>query len=60
MSAVVRVRGNATAEDVAAVLTALSTRSEEPMDVSGGYETWRRVRFEALRRTDPGSRITTR
>ena len=60
MSAVVRVRGNATSEDVAAVLTALSTRQEQAMDADGGYETWRRVRVEALRRTEPGSRITTR
>jgi hypothetical protein len=56
----VRVRGNATAEDVVAVLTALSTRQEKAMDAGGGYETWRRVRVEALRRTEPGSRITTR
>jgi anthranilate phosphoribosyltransferase len=60
MSAVVRVRGNATPEDVVAVLTALSARPETPMDADAGYEAWRRVRVEAVRRTDPGSRITTR
>jgi len=60
MSAVVRVRGNATAEDVVAVLAALSTRPEEPMGPDAGYQAWRRVRIEALRRTEPGSRITTR
>ena len=60
MSAVVRVRGNATPEDVVAVLTALSARPETAMDGDAGYEAWRRVRVEAVRRTGPGSRITTR
>jgi hypothetical protein len=49
MSEPVRVRGHATAEEVVAVLAALSRQdvAEEPT----GYELWRRRRLRAIRNT---------
>jgi hypothetical protein len=44
------VRGDATAEEVAAVVTALSGR--RPARVVSGYERWRRGRLRALGHTD--------
>lgn len=44
----ITVRGNATAEEVAAVLALLSTRrAEEEPD---GYRQWRATRLKSLRR----------
>ncbi len=43
----VRVRGQATREEVAAVLAALA----RPADAPSAYERWRRQRLAAIRRT---------
>jgi hypothetical protein len=47
MTPQVRVRGNANAEEVAAVLAVFATRSAAPPD---GYARWRQARLAALRR----------
>lgn len=49
----VRVRGGASAEELAAVLAVLSTRDELPAP----YEQWRRARLAALRRAPRGGTI---
>ena len=48
----VEVRGNATAEEVAAVVAALAGYAESPSTVDSPYERWRRARVAAIRRTD--------
>lgn len=50
MSEGVRVSGGATAEEVAAVVAALSARAGAPREVRDGYEGWRRGRLAALGR----------
>jgi hypothetical protein len=45
----VRVRGIATAEEVAAVLAALRTRERRAESPQTRYERWRRQRVAALR-----------
>jgi hypothetical protein len=44
----VAVRGNATAEELAAVLAVISQRRQTPQ--ADGYERWRAGRLAALRR----------
>ena len=48
----VQVRGNATAEEFAAVVAALARHADSPSNVDSPYERWRRVRVAAIRRTD--------
>jgi hypothetical protein len=48
----VEVRGNATAEEVAAVVAALAGYAESPSTVDSPYERWRRARVAATRRTE--------
>ena len=45
----VRVRGNATPEEVAAVLATVASRRLADTPVSG-YQRWRQIRLAALRR----------
>jgi hypothetical protein len=46
----VQVRGNATAEEVAAVVAAVSTRGDaRPKQLHDPYARWRATRFAALR-----------
>ena len=47
----IAVRGNATDDELAAVLAALADR---PSTVDNPYERWRRARVAAIRRTDVG------
>jgi hypothetical protein len=48
----VRIRGNASAEEIAAVLAMLSRRTEDPADGRPGpYERWRRARIAAVGET---------
>lgn len=49
MSESVRVRGDATAEEVVALLAALSRH--EAVDEPSGYELWRRRRLRAISTT---------
>jgi hypothetical protein len=48
----IRVRGNATAEELAALLAALA--DHQPATVDGSYERWRRGRIAAVSRDEHG------
>ncbi|SHF98976.1 Acyl-CoA carboxylase epsilon subunit [Jatrophihabitans endophyticus] len=52
----VRVRGAATAEELAAVVAVVRARGEGPSRPDDPYLRWRRTRLAALREDGPGPR----
>ena len=60
MNAEIEVRGNASPEELAVVLAALSGLRPVPKAASDGYARWRAARRRALARAVPGNRITAR